>query len=117
MGGIFVGDKGRIKIIRGSYTADPPELLKGAPEPTREGRGEDTFHLKNFFECMRTRKKPNADVEIAHRATSLCHLVNICRQLDRKLRWDPKAEKFIGDEEANKLTSRPRRKGFELPKV
>ena len=117
LGAIFVGEKGRIKIIRGNYSADPQELLEGAPEPTKEGRGEDTFHLKNFFECMRTRRKPNADAETAHRATSLCHLVNICRQLDRRLRWDPKAEKFIGDEEADKLTSRPRRKGYELPKV
>jgi len=117
LGGIFIGEKGRIKIIRGSYTADPPDLMKGAPEPTKEGRGEDTFHLKNFFECLRSRKRPNADVEIAHRATTLCHLANICRLLDRRLRWDPKAERFIGDEEANKLLSRPRRKGFELPKV
>ena len=93
--------------------------MLGAPEPTIEGRGEDLFHLKNFFECMRTRRRPNADVEIAQRATTLCHLVNACRELDRKLRWDPKAERFIGDEEANRnwLISRPRRKGFELPNV
>lgn len=115
LGGIFVGTKGVIKIIRGSFTTDQPELKQGAPEPTKEGRGEDTFHLKNFFECMRSRKLPNADVEIAHRATSLCHLVNICRQLDRRLRWDPKAERFIDDEGANELLSRPRRKGYELP--
>jgi predicted dehydrogenase len=117
LGAIFIGEKGKIKIIRGNYTADPPELRQGAPDPTEEGRGEDTFHLKNFFECVRSRKQPNADVEIAHRATSLCHLVNICRQLDRRLRWDPKEERFIGDEEANGLLSRPRRKGYELPKV
>ena len=117
LGGIFVGDQGRIQILRGNYTADPPELRQHAPDPTKEGKGEDVFHLKNFLECVRTRKKPNADVEIAHRATTLCHLVNICRRLDRLLRWDPKAEKFIGDEEANTYLSRPRRKGYELPKV
>jgi predicted dehydrogenase len=115
LGGIFVGTDGVIKIIRGNFSTNRPELLKDAPPPTKEGRGEDLFHLKNFFECLRTRQKPNADVETAHRATSLCHLANICRQLDRRLRWDPKAEKFIGDDEANKLLSRPRRKGFELP--
>jgi hypothetical protein len=117
LGGIFIGEKGRIKIIRGNYSSDQPELMKGAPDPTTEGRGEDAFHLKNFFECLRTRKRPNADVETAHRATSLCHLANITRQLDRRLRWDPKAELFIGDDEANKLLSRPRRQGFELPRV
>ena len=117
LGGILVGEKGRIQILRGSYITDRPELMKGAPGPTPEGRGEDVFHLKNFLECVRTRKQPNADVETAHRATTLCHLVNICRILDRKLRWDPKAEKFIGDAEANQLLSRPRRKGYELPGI
>jgi hypothetical protein len=52
-----------------NFTGDPPELNQGAPEPTKEGRGEDTFHLKNFFECMRSRKLPNAHVEIAHGGT------------------------------------------------
>lgn len=66
---------------------------------------------------MRTRKQPFADVETAHRATTLSHLVNIGRKLDRKLRWDPKAEHFIGDEEANRLLARPCRKGYELPRV
>ncbi len=117
LGAIFEGEKGRIHIIRGNYTAEPRELMQGAPDPTPEGKGEDLFHLKNFLDCVRTRNKPNADVEIAHRATSLCHLVNICRKLDRKLRWDPKAEKFPGDAEANGLLSRPRRKGYELPRI
>jgi hypothetical protein len=117
LGAIFIGDKGRIEIKRGTFTAEPAELLKGAPDPTPEGRGEDLFHLRNFFECMRTRKRPNADVEIGNRATTVCHLVNICRDLQRRLRWDPKAEKFQGDDEANGMLSRPRRKGYELPAV
>jgi hypothetical protein len=43
--------------------------------------------------------------------------VNICRAVQRRLQWDPQAEKFVGDAEANKLLSRPRRKGYELPEV
>jgi hypothetical protein len=66
---------------------------------------------------MRTRKAPNADAETGHRATALCHLVNICRAVQRQLRFDPKAERFIGDAAANLLLSRPRRKGYELPKL
>lgn len=115
LGGIFIGDKGRIEIKRGIFTAQPDELYKGAPESTLEGHGEDLPHLRNFFDCLRTRKLPNADVEIGHRSTTVCHLVNICRQLGRKLRWDPATEQFLGDAEANRLTSRPRRAGFELP--
>jgi len=93
------------------------ELRRDAPDPTPEGPGEDLAHLKNFFECMRTRKRPNADVEIGHRSNSVCHLVNICRRLGRRLQWDPQAERFTGDEEANRLCSRPRRKGYELPVI
>lgn len=117
LGAIFVGDKGRIEIMRGTFTADPEELLKDAPPQTPEGAHESEPHLKNFFDCIRSRKLPNADVEIGHRSTTVCHLINICRKLGRKLEWDPVAEQFVGDDEANLMVSRPRRKGFELPDV
>lgn len=115
LGGTFVGEKGRLKIMRGKLATDQPDLLKGAPLETPEGPGEVRAHVDNFFECVRTRKLPNADIEIAHRSTTLCQIIAICRDLKRKLKWDPKAEKFVGDDEANKLLSRPRRKGYEIP--
>jgi predicted dehydrogenase len=117
LGAIFEGTNGRIQIVRGDFVTDRPELKKGAPDVIVEGPGEDGPHLANFFECIKTRKKPNADVEIGHRSTTVCHLVNMCRETGRTLKWDPKAERFVGDEEANKLLSRPRRAGYELPKV
>lgn len=117
LGAIFIGDKGRIEILRGDYTADPKELRDNAPPVTPQGPMESVPHFENFFDCVRTRKKPIADAETGHRATTLCHLVNLCRTVQRKLRWDPEKELFIDDEEANKLLSRPRRKGYELPKV
>jgi predicted dehydrogenase len=117
LGAIFKGEKGSIEIKRGSIVCDPPDLLKGAPADTPEGPGEDAFHIQNFLECMRTRKLPNAHVEAGHRATSLCHMVNMCRDLGRRLKWDPKAEKFQNDEEANRLLARTRRKGYELPRI
>lgn len=117
LGAIFVGDKGRIEILRGDYTADPKELRNGAPPPTPQGPKESIPHIENFFQCIRTRKQPFADAETGHRATTLCHLVNICRVVQRKLRWDPKRERFIGDDQANQLLARPRRQGYELPKI
>jgi hypothetical protein len=56
-----------------------------------------------------------ADVEIGHRSVSVCHLANITRAVGRELRWDPAGEQFAGDEQANAMLDRPRRKGFELP--
>lgn len=117
LGAIFVGDKGKIEILRGDYTADPKQLRENAPPVTPQGDHESIPHIENFFQCMRTRKQPNAHAEAGHRATTLCHLVNICRVVQRKLQWDPKKEKFVGDDQANALLSRPRRKGYELPKV
>ena len=74
-------------------------------------------HLKNWLDCIKTRAKPNADVEIGHRSISVCHLLNITRELGRKLHWDPVKEQFVDDAEANKYVSRRRRKGYELPKL
>ena len=117
LGAIFIGDKGRIEILRGDYTADPKELRQNAPPVTPQGPKESIPHIENFFACIRSRKLPHADAETGHRATTLCHLVNICRAVQRKLQWDPKKERFVGDDEANKLLARPRRKGYELPVV
>jgi predicted dehydrogenase len=117
LGAIFIGDQGRIEILRGDYTADRKELRDGAPPVTPQGPKESIPHIENFFACIRTRKQPNADAETGHRATTLCHLVNICRTVQRKLRWDPKHERFAADDQANQLLSRPRRKGYELPPV
>jgi hypothetical protein len=66
---------------------------------------------------MRKRYTPIADVEIGHRSISVCHLVNITRQLNRRLKWDPETETFPGDAEASGFVDRARRKGYELPNV
>ena len=58
-----------------------------------------------------------ADVETGHRAVNLCHLINICREVGRKIQWDPNQEVFAGDDEAAALLARSRRKDYELPKV
>jgi hypothetical protein len=66
---------------------------------------------------MRTRKRPLADVEIGHRTVTVCHVANITRRLGRKLNWDPAAERFVGDDEANGFLNYTRRQGYELPAV
>jgi glucose-fructose oxidoreductase len=117
LGAIFIGDKGKIEILRGDYTADPAELRRDAPPVTPQGDHESIPHISNFFDCIRTRAKTQADVETGHRATTLCHLVNIVRRVQRRLKWDPVAERFEGDAEADGMLSRPRRKGYELPSI
>lgn len=123
-GAIFVGEKGRIDVIRNMFRTDPPQMVRQLPPPEEVQKWRDDvalwqakYHMQNWLDCMRTRKLPLADVEIGHRSVTVCHLANITRRLGRMLRWDPQAERFIGDEDANSLLSRPRRKGYELPTV
>lgn len=119
LGAIFVGTKGKIEINRNRLASNPPELVQGAPEPDDRSEVASVAqrHIQNWVDCMRSRKKPAASAEIGHRATVICHLVNICRELGRRLKWDPVKEEFLGDDEANALRSRPRRKGYELPEI
>jgi len=119
LGAIFIGEKGRIEINRNIVVSDPPELAKGAPIPDNTSFTSSVahHHLKNWVDCMRSREKPNASTSIGHHSSVICHLINLCRELGRKLEWDPVKEEFIGDEEANALRARPRRKGYELPEL
>jgi predicted dehydrogenase len=116
-GGIFVGETGKIEIFRGRVTSNPKELVE---EPIRDDEIRlyaSNNHMLNWLECIRTRKKPVADVEIGHRSATVCHLGNIARWVGRKLQWDPVKETFPGDDEANTYLDRPRRKPYQLPEV
>jgi hypothetical protein len=59
---------------------------------------------------MKSRQKPNSDVETMHRSTSAGLLAVIAFKLRRKLAWDAQQELFSGDEEANKLLNKVYRK-------
>jgi predicted dehydrogenase len=74
-------------------------------------------HEGNFLECIKSRKRPNSDVEIGRLSTTLCHLGNISYKLGRDVHFDPKTETFPGDKEATKLLTKKYRAGYELPKV
>ncbi|MCP5112688.1 MAG: gfo/Idh/MocA family oxidoreductase, partial [bacterium] len=58
-----------------------------------------------------------SDVEIGHRSVSVCHLANLTRELNRKLRWNPATEQFVDHPEANRAAKRKRRDGYELPVI
>jgi len=119
LGAIVVGDKGKLEINRNKLAANPKELIRGAPPPADKSEYASVAHehIRNWVHCMRTREKPVAHAEVGHRSSVICHLVNICRELGRKLRWDPVQEVFLGDDEANKLRSRPQRQGYHLPEI
>ena len=82
----------------------------------RYGRQGDTWHQDNFIQCIRTREKPNADVEQGHYSALLCHMANISyRTANRKLALDPKTETFVDAPEANKYLKRTYRQPWVVP--
>jgi len=117
-GGQFVGEKGSITIDRDYLASDPAEIVEEAIKDRDLQAGNSTAaHLANWIECIKSREKPLADVEIGHRSATVCHLGNIARWTGRRLRWDPDKERFAGDEQANHFVARPQRRGYEIPEV
>ena len=84
----------------------------------RSGRGTTSVqhvpHVQNFLKCVKSRELPVADIEIGHRTTTACHLGNIALRLEQKLHWDGRQERFIGNEEANRMLARPYRAPWKL---
>lgn len=117
----FKGDQGEIFVSRSSLrgttidelTDDDQRWLNGELDKLYKGMPRHG-HMANFFECVKARKEPVSDAWSHHRALTSCHLSNLAMLLQRKLRWDPEQEVFIGDSQANALLSRPRRKGYEI---
>jgi hypothetical protein len=70
--------------------------------------------VRNFLQCVKSRELPVADIEIGHRTTTACHLGNIALRLQQKLRWDGQQERFIANEEANRMLVRPYRAPWKL---
>jgi predicted dehydrogenase len=85
---------------------------------TKVDPGEsDANHWRNFFDCLRTRSIPNADIEINHRSTMLCHLANIAWRTRSVLDYDGTTETIAHNPSASALLGRQYRQGFELPVI
>ncbi|MEQ1828778.1 MAG: Gfo/Idh/MocA family oxidoreductase [Pirellula sp.] len=126
---LFTGQNGRIFVNRGKITGEPVSELSNNPlpreswkvydfdnldRPPRSGKLDAIInHMGNFFDCVRSRRIPISDVVGQHRSISTCHLGNISIRMGKSLKWDPDAEHFHNDTEANKWLGRDQRKGFE----
>jgi hypothetical protein len=106
---VFEGTEGKIEVDRGFMETTPKSLQA---TPTRPG---ETFlykspgHHEDWIRGIRARRQGICPVEVGAHSVTVCHLGNICYWLDRPLKWDPNAWRFIGDEEANRWVDRPKR--------
>ncbi len=112
----FFGEKDDLVVNGGdssiSRKPDPKIFVEPASDETQLYVSND--HMTDFQNCVRSRKRPIMDVAIGHRVTSVCVLGNIAFVLGRKLHWDPKAERFIDDDEANRMLNPPMRPPWHL---
>jgi predicted dehydrogenase len=105
----YVRFEGRDGWIHANYggrlTAGPASVLKSTIRP-------DEIHLtrksekRDFVDCIKTRQRTVADAEVGHRTNSLCQLGHIAIEVGRKLKWDPQAERFDGDTQADAFCHR-----------
>jgi predicted dehydrogenase len=103
-GWVETGDSGQIETY-------PKSLLQ---DREFEGGYPPGNHVRAFLDCVKTRQQPVSHAEVAHRSISVCHVANVCKRLDRAVKWDPAKEVFIDDEEANRLRARAYREPWYL---
>ena len=114
-GVMFTGDQGRIFVNRGGVFGKAVEELPHNPLPSdavRLYRSDD--HMKNFFECAKSRKPPISTVQIGHRTVTACHLGNIAMRLGRRIHWDAEKQEIIDDPEANTWLKREQRAPYTI---
>jgi len=113
----FVGDDGWIfiHVHGGNLRASDPNILRQRVGAEELQIGRSPGHHADFINCIKSRGTPMASVEIGYHTAVICHLLNISIQLDgRKLKWDPQQGKVIGDEQANRMLTRPMRSPWSL---
>jgi len=98
----------------GQFQDRKPRAEPMQSQATGRNAGLTALHARNFLDCIKSRRKPNADVEIGHRSTTMSLLANISLVVGQRLEWDAESERITNVEEANGLLHYEYRKPWEL---
>lgn len=110
----FEGTEGTIYVDRKRIVTTPDSILKEDIGENDIRLYESSNHYRNFADCVKSRKDPICTAEIGHRSSTVCNLGNIAMRLGRTLDWDPAAERFVNDDEANTYLGRDMRGDWSL---
>jgi predicted dehydrogenase len=118
-GALYASDAG-FEVIpeRGSAELGPGDGLR--MEPIKVQLEDDGYrfhmlrHTRNFLDCVKSREKPCADVEIGHRSTTMSHLANIALATESVIKWDAERETITNNAQANNLLHYEYRKPWTL---
>ena len=106
------GTEGEVYIARNAFRTKPGHLIRESTAKMSVQLYESNNHHGNWVDCMRTRRRCVADVEIGAGSATVCHLGNIAYELQRSLKWDPAAGRFKNDPQANRLLSHANRSAW-----
>jgi predicted dehydrogenase len=134
----FHGTKGTLFIDRSGFRITPQTTRREEPNqppplPTTDSRQTGFYyttdinpevsdssqqhgpHVRNFLDCVKSRARPNADIEAGHFTNTVCRLGNIAYRVQRRLEWDAAKEQVVSDPEANAIVVGTYREPF-VPK-
>jgi predicted dehydrogenase len=94
--------------------ASDPKILDSVIGPNEVHLYQSDDQHGNWLDCIKSREAPTAPAEIGHRACSTCLLHHIAMKTKRHLRWDPAKERFLNDDAANAMLSRPQRAPYVM---
>ena len=111
----FEGEAGWVETGDSGQTAvSSDELRASLPSPSSIPGTSPKFHVRDFFNCVKTRSKPAANEDVMARSHIACHAAAIAWKLGRKVQFDPVTEEFVNDEEANRMRSRAMREPWTV---
>jgi predicted dehydrogenase len=110
----YEGDEGWIETGDSGKFAIYPESLRTEQTVFNRAGTDPTTHIRNFLNCVKTRKPANANAEVAARSHVVSHAAYIAWQLGRTVKFDPVKEEFLGDDEANRMRSRAMRDPWRI---
>jgi predicted dehydrogenase len=110
----FIGDDGSIRIYDEGRIVSKPASLAKLRAITQVHYNDMGGHVADFLNCIRTRRRTRCHPLNSHRATTIAHAAVLSTRLGRDLKWDPKTERFVGDDEANRMISRSMRAPWTL---
>ncbi len=110
----YEGTEGWVAVADGYSKPEvsSPELLADFEKIVRDytdRTGHATSHVRNLFDCIKSRRPTVANPEVMYRSMTTVHAANICMWLKRDLKYDPAKAQFVDDAEANRLRSRAMR--------
>ena len=118
LGNLYPGSEGKgYKIIPSTPGQFQEKKSPLKPEEQQGGGGSTNLtaqHIRNFLDCVKTRKPTNCDMETGHRSTTFALLANIALATKSRIEWDPKNELIINNKQANKLLHYEYRKPWKL---